>query len=230
MNKSLLGASALFLAACSGGDLVPVSLEVPNCDTAVVFRIDAEQLVPWDTLALSDGMLETELPLDSSGTTFYALSFKHGASLRLGIERGDDIEGSVKVVGSGITDYSVTGSPLSERLLAHYLPLRHTALLMDTLEQEAKAHQGMQDAAEHNAQLFLRYEARVAKHREELIKLVNEQPASLANIFALYQSAGNFYLFDPQRDSALFRSTADAMSEAHPEHPILKVFIQSAIR
>jgi hypothetical protein len=46
----------------------------------------------------------------------------------------------------------------------------------------------------------------------------------------LYQSAGNFYLFDPQRDSALFRSTADAMSEAHPEHPILKVFIQSAIR
>jgi hypothetical protein len=32
------------------------------------------------------------------------------------------------------------------------------------------------------------------------------------------------------RDSTLFRSTSDAMSEANPEHPILKVFIQSAIR
>ena len=71
---------------------------------------------------------------------------------------------------------------------------------------------------------------RIAKHRDDLIKLVKEEPASLANIFALYQSAGNYYLFDPQRDSALFRSTADAMSEAHPEHPILQVFIQSAIR
>ncbi|MCE2816672.1 MAG: hypothetical protein LW601_05845 [Cryomorphaceae bacterium] len=230
MNKFWMGAPALFLAACAGGDLVPVSLEVPETKEVVVFRIDADQLVPWDPVAVADGMFDTELPLDSSGATFYALSLDNGASLRLGIERGDDIEGKVSVVGSGITDYSVTGSALSERLQAHYMPLRHTALLMDTLEQEAKAHQGMQDAAEHNAQLFMRYEARITKHRDELIKLVKEEPASLANIFALYQSAGNFYLFDPQRDSALFRTTADAMSEAHPEHPILKVFIQSAIR
>ena len=74
------------------------------------------------------------------------------------------------------------------------------------------------------------YEARITKHRDDLKTMIEEKPASLANIFALYQSAGSFYLFDPMRDSTLFRSTADAMSEANPEHPILQVFIKSAIR
>ena len=32
------------------------------------------------------------------------------------------------------------------------------------------------------------------------------------------------------RDSTLFRTTTDAMSEANPEHPILQVFIKSSTR
>lgn len=229
MTKFWIGATALALTACTGSDIIPLSLEVPNSKEAIIFRIDANQLFPWDTIQLVDGILKTELPLDSSGSTFYALSFDHGASLRLGIERGDKIKGSVSLT-NGITDYELSGSDLSERLLAHYKPLRQTAMLMDSLDKQAATYQGLENAAEKNAELFTVYEARIAKHRDDLKSMIEEEPASLANIFALYQSAGSFYLFDPTRDSSLFRTTADAMSETNPEHPILQVFIKSAIR
>ncbi len=229
MTKFWIGATALALTACTGSDIIPLSLEVPNSKEAIIFRIDANQLVPWDTIQITDGVLKTELPLDSSGSTFYALSFDHGASLRLGIERGDKIKGSVSLT-NGITDYELSGSDLSERLLAHYKPLRQTAMLMDSLDKQAATYQGLENAAEKNAELFTVYEARITKHRDDLKSMIEEEPASLANIFALYQSAGSFYLFDPMRDSTLFRTTTDAMSEANPEHPILQVFIKSSTR
>lgn len=229
MNKLWLSAPALFLAACTGGDLVPVELHVDGAKEVVIYRIDPDRLYSWDTLQLTDGVMDVELPLDSSGSTFYAFAFDNNGSLRLGIERGDDIEGEVSV-SNNITTYSVTGSPLSERLLAHYQPLRHSAMLMDSLDAEARTYQGLPDVAEKNALLFARYQARVEKHRKELEAMITEDPSSLANIFAIYQAVGNYPLFNPIQDSALIRTTANAMSEAHPNHPILQVFIQSAIR
>jgi hypothetical protein len=229
MNKLWLSAPALFLAACTGGDLVPVELQVAGAKEVIVYRIDPDRLYPWDTVQLADGVLDIELPLDSSGSTFYAFSFDNNGSLRLGIERGDDIEGEVSVANN-ITTYSLTGSPLSERLLAHYQPLRHSAMLMDSLDAEAQTYQGLPDVAEKNALLFARYQARVEKHRKDLEAMITEDPSSLANIFAIYQSVGNYPLFNPEQDAELIRTTADAMSEAHPNHPILQIFIQSAVR
>lgn len=229
MTKFWMGVPALALAACTGSDLVPVTFDVPNAKEAIVFRIDAAQLAPWDTVKIEDGVFKIDLPLDSSGSTFYALSFDHGASLRLGIERGDKIKGSVSI-DKGITTYDLKGSELSEQLLTHYQPLRHTAMLLDSLDQESAQYQGQPDAAERNAALFARYEARIGKHREAITKMVQDNPSTLANIFALYQSAGNYYIFNADEDQELFKMAAEAMSEAHPNHPILQVFIQSAIR
>ncbi|MEN9431756.1 MAG: hypothetical protein RL206_675 [Bacteroidota bacterium] len=103
-------------------------------------------------------------------------------------------------------------------------------MLMDSLDTEAQTYQGLPDVAEKNALLFARYQARVEKHRKDLEAMIIEEPASLANIFAIYQSVGNYPLFNPDQDAELIRKTADAMSEAHPNHPILKIFIQSAVR
>lgn len=229
MNKFLLSATALFLAACTGSDLVPVKLDIVGANEVMIFRIDQDRLYPWDTVQLVDGKLDIELPLDSTGSTFYVLASNNNGNLRLGIERGDDIEGEVSV-SSDITTYSLKGSPLSEKLLAHYLPLRHSAMLMDSLDAEARTYQGMPDAAEKNTLLFARFQARINQHHRELEVMIEEDPASLANIFSIFQMVGNYPVFSPIKDSVLIQSTAAAMSEAHPNHPIVQLFVNEVNR
>ncbi|MFZ9777918.1 MAG: hypothetical protein ACO3CI_06265 [Schleiferiaceae bacterium] len=224
-----LGASALLFASCGSNDIVPVSLEAEGAKEAYIFRIDATQLVPWDTL-YADGQFDTELPLDSTGSTFYVFAFDNNANIRLGIEAGDDIEGRVSVNETQITTYEIEGSELSEKMLAHYLPLRHTAMLMDSLTAEAAGFQGQPDAAERNAQLFARFQDRVARHKSELDEQLTADPGSLANIFAIFQAAGNMPLYNPQQDSALIRTLVDALNEQHPDHPLVKTFVQTVAR
>ncbi|KRP04602.1 MAG: hypothetical protein ABS25_05830, partial [Cryomorphaceae bacterium BACL18 MAG-120507-bin74] len=60
MNKLWLSAPALFLAACAGGDLVPVELQVAGANELIVYRIDPDRLYPWDTIQLADGVLDIE--------------------------------------------------------------------------------------------------------------------------------------------------------------------------
>ena len=57
MTKFWIGATALALTACTGSDIIPLSLEVPNSKEAIIFRIDANQLVPCDTIQITDGVL-----------------------------------------------------------------------------------------------------------------------------------------------------------------------------
>lgn len=229
MNNYLLSASALLFAACSSGDLIPVEFTAEGAQEVVISRIDPDRLYPWDTVKIPDGILDIELPLDSSGSTFYILAFDNNGVVRLGIERGDDIEGELTVANE-ITTYSLSGSKLSERLLAHYQPVRHSALLTDSLVMESKSYQGAPDEAVKNAELTARFIARVEKHRQEIESMITEEPASLANIFAFVQLVDNYPIFNPVRDSTLIRTTSQAMVEAHPNHPILQLFMQEFVK
>ncbi len=230
--RAALWASSLFagVTACSS-DHGRVTLHVEGAKEAIIVRIEGEHTVPWDTLAIHDGILSMNLPVDSTLQTFYFLLFDTGGSMRLGIQPGDRIEGHV-TARTALTDYELHGSALSEQLLALYEPVLRSSQLLDSLDQFRMAHRSDSTAVAllREQRHFALLEARYLAHREEIQTVMAQDSTNLANVFGFFQQVGQVPIFRPSTDLPMMQGYAKGLIRAYPSHPLAIIFSQEAVR
>lgn len=227
-----LWASALFasITACSS-DHGQLDLTVEGATEAIIVRIEGEHSVPWDTVAISDGQLSLDLPVDSTLQTFYFLLFDTGGSMRLGIQPGDRISGHIQARTS-LTDYTLEGSALSEQLQALYRPVLRSSLLLDSLDQYRDAHRSDSTEATlaREQRHFELLETRYLAHREEIQAVMAQDSTNLSNVFGFFQQVGQVPIFRPTTDLDMMQAYADALIRTYPTHPLAQIFAQEVAR
>jgi len=236
MKKPFLRASlwaALILGAATActNDAAEVNLAIEGATEAIVVRIEGDHSVPFDTVAIVDGHLALNLPVDSTLNTFYFLLFDTGGSLRLGIAPGDEIEGTVDAT-TPLTEYSLTGSAMSEQLLALYRPVLTSSRLLDSLDvfRQNRRTDSADVMLERENRHFELLQARYLAHRDEIQAVIAQDSTNLSNVFAFFQQVGQVPIFRPGVDLAVMQAYATAILEAHPTHPLAQIFSQEVMR
>ena len=207
-------------------DSASVNFNVEGASNAVIVRIDGEHTVPWDTLKIINNSLILNLPLDSTLKTFYYFIFDSGASLRIGIEPGDKLIGSVNATGS-LTDYKITGSKLSEQLLALYQPVLESSRVIDSLDEY---RQLSNDSDSNYVKMETRHykflENRYYSHKKEILKVMAMDSSNLSNVFGFFQKVAAAPLFtSKEKDHIYFQEFGDVIIEKHSNHPLARIFI-----
>ena len=230
--RAALWASALFasLTACTS-DHGQLDVTIEGATEAIIVRIEGDHTVPWDTVAISDGQLSLDLPVDSTLQTFYYLLFDTGGSMRLGIQPGDRIAGHIQA-STPLTDYTIEGSVLSEQLQALYRPVLRSSLLLDSLDQYRNAHRSdsTEGSLAREQRHFERLESRYLAHREEILAVMAQDSTNLSNVFGFFQQVGQVPIFRPTTDIGMMQAYADAFIKAYPTHPLAQIFAQEVAR
>ena len=215
----------IIINGCSN-DSVSVNFSIEGASNAVIVRIDGEHTVPWDTVKIINNELKLDLPLDSTLMTFYYFIFDSGASLRIGVEPGDKLIGSVNASGS-LTDYEITGSELSEQLLALYQPVLESSRVIDSLDEYRKISNDPDSnyiLIETRHYKFL--ENRYHNHKKEILKVMAMDSSNLSNVFGFFQKVAAAPIFSSkEEDHIFFQEFGDVIIEKHPNHPLARIFI-----
>ncbi|MDG1253066.1 MAG: DUF4369 domain-containing protein [Schleiferiaceae bacterium] len=229
--RAAFWASALFASVACSSDHATIHLKVDGASEAIVVRIEGDHSIPWDTIAIANGQLNLNLPLDSTLQTFYFLLFDTGGSLRLGIQPGDNIEGNVDA-RNPMTEYNVQGSILSEQLLALYRPVLRSSHLLDSLDGYRQEHHSDSTitALAREQRHFELLEARYFTHREEVQAIMAQDSSNLSNVFGFFQQVGQVPLFRPSTDLDLMQTYSAALIKAYPSHPLAQIFAQETER
>lgn len=218
-----LAVTACFLASCGNPDHVRVDLDVTGANQAVIIRLDGQNLIPYDTLAITDN-LRLDLPLDSTRNTFYNVLFNTGSFIRIGLSDGDDITGQVDASHS-LADYHIEGSSLSQQLHALYQPVQQSNGVLDSLEARRNQLRGDEAGAlereiTHRQVMQSQYKV----HRLALDQIMARDSSNLANIFGFFQRFAQVPLYQIPEDLALQMAYAKALIKAHPNHPLVRLF------
>tara|TARA_Y100000389_G_C17392834_1_gene480868 strand:+ start:110 stop:820 length:711 start_codon:yes stop_codon:yes gene_type:complete len=226
MKKNWILCLVILTCSCSE-DFIPVNFQVEGAQNAVIVRIDGEHTVPWDTIEVINNKLEIDLPLDSTLKTFYYFIFNSGSSLRIGLEPGDNITGSINAKES-LTNYKINGSSLSEQLHALYEPVLKSSHIIDSLDQYrifSKNNNGV-DLLSMEKRHYSTLESRYFQHKNEVIEIMAKDSSSLSNVFGFFQKVADVPLFSNKEDDRMnFNLFCDAISRSHPNHPLARIFI-----
>jgi len=220
----VLAISALALPGCSNSDEVTVVGKVEGADTLYISRVTAQKVVPMDTVVLTGGF-KLDLPTDSGRVAFYNLRFNTQASVRIGIAPGDapvlDIDARQYLAA-----YTVSGSAHSEQLARLYAPLRRAMLDLDSLDQVNQLYRDSTNYSDIVNGLNILFGQTLERHRAQLIAAMNQDTASLSNLFAFYQGIAQNNTLVPERDLDLFVQTSQRIERHYPDHPLAKRFHQ----
>lgn len=226
MKKSWILGFIILTSACSK-DFIPVNFQINGAKNAVIVRIDGEHTVPWDTIEVIDNKLKINLPLDSTLKTFYYFIFDSGASLRIGIEPGDNITGSINARES-LTVYELNGSSLSEQLHALYEPVLKSSQIIDSLDKyrTLSKNDTIINLLLMEKRHYTALESRYFQHKDEIIEIMAKDSSSLSNVFGFFQKVADVPLFSNKEDDRMnFNLFGDAISKSHPYHPLARIFI-----
>jgi hypothetical protein len=231
LRASLWAALVLGLGTACSNDTADIDLAIEGATEAMVVRIEGDRSVPFDTVAIVDGHLSMELPVDSTLNTFYFLLFDTGGSMRLGIAPGDEIQGTVDAT-TALTEYSLTGSRMSEQLLELYRPVLTSSRLLDSLDvfRQNRRTDSADVMLERENRHFELLQARYLAHRDEIQGVLGKDSTNLANVFAFFQQVGQVPIFRPGVDLGVMQAYAGTILEAHPKHPLAQIFAQEVER
>ena len=148
-----------------------------------------------DTIRVDENGFKVGLTVDTPD--FYTFVLPNSqSSITLFIREKEQITLDVFKNGRYV-DYTVSGSPGSEKLQKVYQSTLKTYFLMDSLGEVVSKFQSDGLTVPQETRMFLdeRYKNRIEKQREEILALINEQPDDITNIMAISQSAMREPLF-----------------------------------
>ncbi|NCF95274.1 MAG: hypothetical protein GWO75_01105 [Bacteroidetes bacterium] len=218
-----LAITAGLVASCGNPDHISVDLDITGANQAVIIRLDGQNLIPYDTLAITDKLM-LELPLDSTRNTFYNVLFNTGSFIRIGLSDGDDITGYVDASHS-LADYQIEGSAISQQLHALYQPVQQCNVVLDSLEARRNQLRGdegnpLEREITHRQVMQSQYKV----HRLALDQIMASDSSNLANVFGFFQRFAQVPLYQIPEDLALQMAYAEALIKAHPNHPLVQLF------
>ena len=126
-----------------------------------------------------------------------------------------------------MTDYKITGSKLSEQLLALYQPVLESSRVIDSLDEYRKLSN---DSDSNYVKMETRHykflENRYYSHKKEILKVMAMDSSNLSNVFGFFQKVAAAPLFtSKEKDHIYFQEFGDVIIEKHSNHPLARIFI-----
>ena len=164
-----------------------------------------------------------------SHPTFYSLTVNDKAITLLAYP-GEKITigGDVRHL---LLTYSVEGSEDSKHIHRLNQRLQHTVFVGDTLERTLKTYEDNRNYVNIQRQFQLNYINEVDSLRAYNIRFMEQNPRSLAVIYALYQQLSqDVYLFDAEDDIRYFRKADSAFFRRYPKVTMVNTLHANVIR
>lgn len=218
-KQSILILSALlsffFLASCEGGnESSKIHLEIPEENQVVVSLLQPDGVVNLDTLA--PGPLSYDYAISGDTGNFYMITVgEFRIPLYVSPESAIDIKVSTEADGS--YQYSLEGSPESERILKINSLVDAATLRIDSMAGALQADTTTDEMVRREA-FQAAFEKEVDTTRAQLLAMIDAEPARLSNLFIWPQSVGRFQLVPAKDYLNYYEKVAAAMIEAHPNN------------
>ena len=162
-----------------------------------------------DTITLNETG-SFEFGADVKGQGFYRISLTQNNFIVLILSEGENISFSSSARALE-QDYTVTGSPESERLQVFNRFVSKLFISSDSLARESKIHQANRDVNAYMA--ASEFQQSLGLKRDGFIRnFVNENPGSLASLAAVEN-------LNPDVDYQYYKKVADALKSKIPESP-----------
>lgn len=215
--KTMAIAAATYLTVTSCGNDSTTTLDAEvlagEFSQVVLYKIEPNNLKAFDTIQMVDNKFSTTLNIDTADFIYMQLSPRFG--IPMFIEPGEKV--SVSVANPDEMTYEISGSPESARIRQINEVLRVATERVEELNKQGRA--AMEDSVNFEAmkpKLDSTYENIVATAKKEYQDMINEQPASIANIFIFSQSLGQRALITPQEDLEYFEKVGEGIKEKYP--------------
>ncbi len=183
------------LASCeNNSDELVIEGTVKGGDKFIVYENKPEKFTAIDTITLEDGSFKIGLDLDTPGFYWFVFEEKN-ASIPMYFNPKEKIEIEINIENL-YPEYTITGSPNSDKLKRQWESFYKTYSLSDSLDSyvQSVTGQGAELPNDKKTQLNELYTARIEDHREEVLSIIAEEYANVTNIMAINQMLGQYPL------------------------------------
>lgn len=218
----LLGLAALMAVSCSKSNTAVIDAQIDGADAKqiLVTKLSVNQLRFVDTLRTdSKGAVTGKIALTDQTPNFYYLSYNGRRLVSLVLKPGDKVKVTADTLGRNVT---VEGSQESALMQKYDMELAAAVSKFESLSSQlGKAMEAKDAKAE--AQLNTELSKLYVKHKQNTIKSIMQNPYSLANVQALYQSImPGLPVFGGENDHFLFQRVHDSLATLYPESVYVK--------
>lgn len=186
-----LAVMVVALISCNNNsDELIIEGTVTGGEKFIVYENKPEKFTPIDTIMLEDGNFKIGLDLDTPGFYWFVFEEKN-ASIPMYFNPKEKIEIDINIEDR-YPEYSITGSPDSDKLKRQWASFYRTYRLSDSLSAyvQTVTGEGGEIPAELNTELNRLYSERIEDHREEILSIIAEDYANVTNIMAINQMLG----------------------------------------
>jgi peroxiredoxin len=215
--KWLIFFAAMAMVGCTGGTArVTGRFTGHSGGMAYLEQVTPGVRLTADSSAVSErGNFRFKVRLPQGRPTLYNLRYGQGA-IPLMLSAGERAKvGSMCDVA---LNYTVEGSPESERIRELHMLLIRGGLKLDSLRQAVFASEG-----DRQREAYVAFVDEMNRVKRAHISFIVREPARLSSLYALYQRlAGEQYLFAADKDVLYYRMVADSTAIYHPDSPYVK--------
>lgn len=213
-NFRIAIAGAALLAAVSCARTAGIKAEIEGLSSAdiVVRQQNVNRYDVVDTVKTDEaGRLSIRIPMEKGNPDFVYLYYGDRKIASLLLERGD----KVKVTADTLGNYTVYGSPESERLGDVERRYSEFSASVDSLSAAlVEAGLSSPEAKDINKEMTSLY----LDYYRDCIRYVQANPFSLTVIPVFYQTVANsFYVFSQDTDAFIFEGICDSLSKVYPD-------------
>lgn len=212
----LLGLAALMAVSCTKSNIAAIDAHIEGADARqiVVTKLSVNQLRFVDTLRTdSKGNVAGKIVLTDETPNFYYLSYNGRRLVSLVLKPGDKVKVTADTLGKNVT---IEGSQESVLMQKYDMDLASAIASFESISSELGKAMESNDsdaAARLNADLSKLY----VKYKQSTIKSIMQNPYSIANVQALYQSImPGLPVFGGENDHFLFQRVHDSLVTLYP--------------
>ena len=226
LKMMALVATAYFtFTSCESNSGTSIEGTLPGTETneVILYNISPTGVEPFDTIAVVDSKFKTDLTMDTAN--FLLVQFSQRFRVPVFVQPGEQV--SIEVENIEKMTYHVSGSPESERIVEINNILLEANEAVQALNDEGQ--KAMEDSAQFELikpKLDSSFKFIIADTKEKYITMIDENPASLANIFIFSQTIGNMPLVTPQDDFEYFEKVGEGISEKYPNSAHTKNYME----
>lgn len=211
------------LSACTGAK-IEGRIEGAARQEVTVAVLDFNRFQAPDTLKTdARGRYACRMDVGKGDPDFVYLYHKGRQIGSLILQKGE----RCRVVSDTLGNYTVTGSPESERLAEAVRKEAAFRAVMETLSDRLDAVAGTAEEAEVKALISKEY----VDYYRSCVRWIMEHPRSLSSVQVLYQSlAGGLPVFSQLTDAIHFRNVADSLRTVYPDSRYVKALEGEADR